>query len=78
MQCTSGWMSAWQNGPTFKALDMSVDKTRHATNTLYLHLRRDTRKRYVGNSVQEAGMRWFSGLARKNNRRFVVVIKRDE
>jgi hypothetical protein len=58
------------NGATFVVLDMTEDEKRQATNVIYLHVHRESRKCYVGITVQEAGKRWFSGTTYRLNRRF--------
>jgi hypothetical protein len=58
------------NGATFVALDMSEEIKRRAVNVLYLHVQRNTRKCYIGITVQEAGKRWYTGTTYKLNRRF--------
>jgi plasmid maintenance system antidote protein VapI len=65
------------NGTTFRALKLPLTEMHRATNVLYLHVHRATRQCYVGITVQEAGKRWFSGIAYRNNRRFGAVLRRD-
>lgn len=58
------------NGTTFIALNLANDVKTMAANIIYLHVHRTSRKCYVGITEQEAGKRWFNGIAYKNNRRF--------
>ncbi len=58
------------NGATFVVLDMTDGEKRKATNVIYLHIQRRTRKCYVGITVQEAGKRWFTGTTYQLNQPF--------
>jgi len=58
------------NGTEFVALALTEAELHQAANVLYLHLHRESRKCYVGITVQEAAKRWFAGIAYKQNRRF--------
>lgn len=64
------------NGASFVALEMSKEDMHRAANVLYLHRHRDSKKCYVGITVQEAASRWFSGTAYKQNRRFGPALKK--
>jgi hypothetical protein len=58
------------NGAEFVALGLTEAELHQSTNVLYLHVHRESRKCYVGITVQEAAKRWFSGSAYKQNQRF--------
>jgi hypothetical protein len=58
------------NGAEFVALGLTEAELHQSTNVLYLHIHRESRKCYVGITVQEAAKRWFAGNAYKQNRRF--------
>ena len=64
------------NGAEFEALALSKEEKNKASNVLYLHLNRETRQCYIGITEQEAGKRWFSGIAYTNNRRFGNAIRK--
>ena len=58
------------NGATFVALDMGDDEKARAANVLYIHVHRQSRRCYLGITVQEAAKRWLPGAAYKLNPRF--------
>ena len=64
------------NGTTFIALRLANDVKVTSTNIIYLHVHRTFRKCYVGITQQEAGKRWFNGIAYKNNRRFGHALRK--
>ncbi len=64
------------NGAEFEALELSKEEKIKASNVLYLHLNRETKQCYIGITEQEAGKRWFSGIAYTNNRRFGNAIRK--
>jgi len=65
------------NGAMFVALDLAEETKSKASNIIYLHLHRESRKCYIGITVQAAGKRWFNGIAYRNNRRFGHALKKD-
>ena len=64
------------NGAEFEALALTKEEKNTASNVLYLHLNRETKQCYIGITEQEAGKRWFSGIAYTNNRRFGNAIRK--
>ena len=64
------------NGTTFIALNLAQDVKATAANIIYIHVHRTSRKCYVGITEQEAGKRWFNGIAYKNNRRFGHALRK--
>jgi hypothetical protein len=64
------------NGAEFESLELSKEEKNKASNVLYLHVHRETKQCYIGITEQEAGKRWFSGIAYTNNRRFGNAIRK--
>ena len=64
------------NGAVFVALDLAKETKSKASNIIYLHIHRESRKCYIGITVQAAGKRWFNGIAYRNNRRFGHALKK--
>lgn len=64
------------NGASFVALDMKPEEMRRATNVIYIHRHRESKKCYVGITVQSAGSRWYSGPTYELNRRFGPALKK--
>jgi hypothetical protein len=64
------------NGAVFVALKLPEETKVKASNIIYLHVHRESRKCYIGITVQAAGKRWFNGIAYRNNRRFGLALKK--
>jgi len=64
------------NGAVFVALDLAEETKTNASNIVYLHIHRESRKCYIGITVQAAGKRWSNGIAYRNNRRFGHALKK--
>jgi len=64
------------NGATFIALVLPVEIKAKVSNIIYMHVHRESRKCYVGITVQAAGKRWLNGTAYRYNRRFGSALKR--
>ena len=64
------------NGATFTVLDMNEKEKGAATNVIYLHVHKETKKCYVGVTVQEARKRWFTSRSYYLNPRFGGALKK--
>lgn len=64
------------NGAAFVALDLAEETKANASNIIYLHIHRESKKCYIGITVQAAGKRWFNGIAYRNNRCFGYALKK--
>lgn len=64
------------NGATFVTLDLAEKEKIRAANIIYMHVHRQSKKCYVGITVQEAGKRWFTGVTYRLNRRFGMALKK--
>jgi len=64
------------NGVCFQALDLTEEERGKCTGALYLHVHRESRRCYVGITIQETAARWFGGIAYKRNRRFGAALRK--
>jgi len=64
------------NGVCFFALNLPLEKIVLATNILYMHVHRKSRKCYIGVTEQRAGARWMNGNGYKANPRFSYAVKK--
>jgi hypothetical protein len=64
------------NGAVFEALDLSEDEMLDASNVVYLHVHRESRKCYIGITIMRSRQRWTRGVGYRHNRRFGNAIKR--
>jgi predicted XRE-type DNA-binding protein len=64
------------NGATFIALVIPKQDIHKCMNVLYMHVQRETKKCYVGITIQETGKRWLSGQAYQLNKNFGRALKK--
>lgn len=64
------------NGAMFEVLVLPRHELLKASNILYLHIHRESRRCYIGITIMTAQMRWGTGNPYRNNPRFGNAIKK--
>lgn len=67
---------AVMNGAIFEVLVLPRQELLKASNILYLHIHRESRRCYIGITIMTAQMRWGTGNPYRNNPRFGNAIKK--
>jgi hypothetical protein len=64
------------NGASFIALVISKQDMLKCMNVLYMHVQRETKKCYIGITIQETAKRWFAGPTYQLNKNFGRALKK--
>jgi hypothetical protein len=64
------------NGTNLAALDLPKEEMLNASNVIYLHVHRKTKRCYIGITVMRSRERWTKGVGYRFNKRFGNAIKK--
>ncbi len=64
------------NGAIFVALDLTKEEILNASNVIYLHVHKGTKRCYIGVTVMRSRERWTRGVGYRFNKRFGNAIRK--